>query len=589
MGGKPKLPFFLVVALVVAGLIWLAVRNWNNIAPQGNNGGQPQAGGNGAGGGPEPPIRPEDLGQSAEAADAATITTVREYNYVPSQKLPPPQGTSDYTLTDNTVRMALNVWAGWGPIILANEGFQPGKVWKTPEGEEFKLELVLIDNPVVMRDAYANGDVQIGWATLDMLPLFMEGFVDATGKPVDSRVMPRVYQQVDWSNGGDGIVVRENIQSVGDLRGKKLVLAQNSPSHYFALNMLVAGGVQPGEVTIVPTEDAFQAAAAFNAERELAGAVSWAPDIYNLSEAAGNRMLVTTLTANKLIADVWFARADFATDHPGMIEALVRGIFDGMLSLKDQARQQHCAELMAAGYNIPASDTLKMFADAHNTNWAENYQFFLNQNNPANFERVWSNAYYLYRRVGQISKPQVPFDQVMDFTYIQKLGQEEPYRSQTDEYRVQFVPKAVTEIRAEQDEVLTNTVVIHFYPNSWDLRKTIVKDENGQTIEELYDPNVDNVLKEIAQIAGQFGAAQIVIEGHTDGSMRGTVPDQLVKQLSENRANAVKEALVAAFNFDPNQFTAVGMGWDVPADPGDPENHARNRRVEIKVYAAEAQ
>lgn len=587
MGGKPKLPFYIVVALVVAGLVWLAVRNWGNIAPQGNNNGGQQAGGNG--GGPEPPIRPEDLGQNAEAHDTATITTVREYNYVPSQKLPPPQGTSDYTLTDNTVRMALNVWAGWGPIILANEGFQPGKVWKTPEGEEFKLELVLIDNPVVMRDAYANGDVQIGWATLDMLPLFMEGFVDATGKPVDSRVMPRVYQQVDWSNGGDGIVVRADIQTVGDLRGKKLVLAQNSPSHYFALNMLVAGGVQPGEVTIVPTEDAFQAAAAFNAERELAGAVSWAPDIYNLSEAAGNRMLVTTLTANKLIADVWFARADFATDHPGMVEALVRGIFDGMIALKDQAQQQHCAELMAAGYNIPASDTLKMFADAHNTNWAENYQFFLNQNNPANFERVWSNSYYLYRRVGQISKPQVPFDQVMDFTYIQKLGQEEPYRSQTDEYRVQFVPKAVSEIRAEQDEVLTNTVVIHFFPNSWDLHKMIVKDENGQTLEELYDPNVDNVLKEISQIAGQFGAAHIVIEGHTDTSMQGMVPEQLVKQLSENRANAVKEALVSAFNFDPNQFTAVGMGWDVPADPSDPDNHARNRRVEIKVYAAEAQ
>ena len=31
-------------------------------------------------------------------------------------------------------------------------------------------------------------------------------------------------------------------------------------------------------------------------------------------------MLVTTQTANKLIADVWFARADFAKDHPGIIE-----------------------------------------------------------------------------------------------------------------------------------------------------------------------------------------------------------------------------------------------------------------------------
>ena len=44
----------------------------------------------------------------------------------------------------------------------------------------------------------------------------------------------------------------------------------------------------------------------------LAGAVSWAPDIYNLEKIKGNLLMVTTATANKLIADVWFARADFA-------------------------------------------------------------------------------------------------------------------------------------------------------------------------------------------------------------------------------------------------------------------------------------
>ena len=127
---------------------------------------------------------------------------------------------------------------------------------------------MLIDNPVAMRDAYAAGEVHIGWATLDMVPLFMEGFVDKTGQPRDSRVMPRIYQQIDWSNGGDGIVARESIKTVSDLRGKKVILAQNSPSHYFLLNMLVSGGIQPSEVNMVFTEDAFQAAAAFNAEKD---------------------------------------------------------------------------------------------------------------------------------------------------------------------------------------------------------------------------------------------------------------------------------------------------------------------------------
>jgi flagellar motor protein MotB len=29
------------------------------------------------------------------------------------------------------------------------------------------------------------------------------------------------------------------------------------------------------------------------------------------------------------------------------------------------------------------------------------------------------------------------------------------------------------------------------------------------------------------------------------------------------------------------------MGWSAPADPNDPLNHAKNRRVEIKVYPLE--
>ncbi len=89
-------------------------------------------------------------------------------------------------------------------------------------------------------------------------------------------------------------------------------------------------------------------------QKDIAGAVSWAPDIYNLAKVKGNRMLVTTQTANKLIADVWFARADFAKDHPAIIEGLVRGIFDAMEEMKLPDKKEQCAKLMAAGYNIPA-------------------------------------------------------------------------------------------------------------------------------------------------------------------------------------------------------------------------------------------
>ena len=47
-----------------------------------------------------------------------------------------------------------------------------------------------------------------------MLPLMVEGL------NADPRTMPRVFHQVDWSNGGDGIVVRDSIKNIAGLRDR---------------------------------------------------------------------------------------------------------------------------------------------------------------------------------------------------------------------------------------------------------------------------------------------------------------------------------------------------------------------------------
>ena len=575
MNGKPRPAFFAVMFLVVAALLYVGFSRFTGRSLLGS--------------GDSSNLSKDELAKmkgGPEAPDAGSVTTVKEYNYVAGSKLPDVKGTSAYSpLVDNTVRMALNVWAGWAPVILANNGFKPGKVLKTADGKGFKLELVLIDDPIAMRDAYASGKVHIGWATLDMIPLFVEQLRK------DSRTMPRVYQQVDWSNGGDGIVCRANIKSVTDMRGKTVVLAQNSPSHFFLLNTLIAGGLQPSEVEYKFTQDAFQAAAAFNADKSVACVVSWAPDIYNLAEAKGNKMLVNTQTANKLIADVWFARADFAKDNPQIVEGLARGIFESMETLKGQEGKAQAAKLMAAGYSIPEKDALSMQGDAHSTNYAENREFFLNQNNPTNFERTWNTAYFLYRKIGSVAGNPVPFDQVMDFSVIQALGKDPVYANSKNEYQVNFVPTSATAVQAESNEILTKTIVIQFYPNSDDIDKKVDKAVNGKTVQEAYDPNAPFVVEEAGKLAGQFGAARIVIEGHTDASMKGsgTVTAADVQELSLRRANSVKQALIRKFpSLQPNQFTTVGKGWDKPADPGDPNNSAKNRRVEIKVYPLES-
>ena len=570
--GGPKPAFYFVMFVLIAGLIGYGVMRFKDKAGLGD----------------QVTINPGDLGKGVEAPDDASLTTYKEYDKLKFQeagRMPEVKGVSNYEpLVDNTIVFSLNVWAGWAPIILANNGFEPGKVWTGPNGKTFKVKLTLIDDPVAMRDAYAAGKVHVGWATVDMLPLFLEQLKR------DSRTMPRVYQQIDYSFGGDGIVCREAIKTVRDIKGKTIVLAQNSPSHYFALNTIISGGLQPGDVEWKFTADAFQAAAAFNADKRIACAVSWSPDIYNLAKAAGNKMLVNTQTAIKLIADTWFLRADVAKDHPYVAEGLMRGIFDAMIQLGTESGKAEAAKLMAKGYSLPEADALAMLADAHNTNVAENRDFFLNANNPANFQRTFETAYFLYRKVGALSGDAVAWDDLFDGTPLLKLAKDPKYAGQKNEYAIQFVPTTAMSVQAESDEILTKAVVIQFFPNSDSLFKKVSKSVNGKTADELYDPNVNNVVEEVGRLAGQYGAARIVIEGHTDGSMRssGVVTAADVQELSLRRANAVKEAIVRKFSsLDPNQFATAGIGWDRPADAGDPNNHARNRRVEVKVYPLE--
>jgi len=576
MSSQPKPAFYLAIAAVVVALLGFAF--WRL-------GGTDEATKTAEA---TPDLSKEEMEKLAQHAEdpnqTGAVTTVKEYTFIPGEKLPEVKGVSDYKALDkdNVVKFSINVWAGWAPIIHANQGFKPGKVWKTPDGKDFKVELVLIDDPVAMRDAFAAGNIHVGWATVDMLPLFLESLQK------DSRAMPRVFQQVDWSNGGDGIVVRDNVKTMADLEGKTVVLAQNSPSQFFLLNALINAGIQPSKVDFKYTADAFQAAAAFNADKSISGVVSWAPDIYNLSEASGNRMLVTTQTANKLIGDVWYARADFAKDHPAICEGLVRGIFDSMEALKADGEQGKVAGWMAAGYSMPAAEAKGMLADAHSTNYAENKDFFLNQNNPTNFERTYDNAYFLYNKIGVVNK-KVAFDQIVDFSILQTLGKEKAYADQQNEYQIRFTPTTATTVQAESEEILTKTIVVHFAPNQHDINFMVTKTIDGKTVQVVYDPDADAVVEEVSKLAGQYGASRIIIEGHTDSSMKGKgVSGDSVKELARLRADSIKGELVREFKLDPNQFATSGVGWDRPADPKDPFNQAKNRRVEIKVYPLEA-
>src|SRR5690349_18984061 len=253
-------------------------------------------------------------------ADLPLLIGTNAATLVERSGIPAVTGVSDYAKPTKdgkpVVEFPINVWPGWAPIIVANAGMEPNDQSVFAKKYGFYVKLSIVDDPVKARDLFASGHSHVLWGTLDMIALF------APELAKDSRTIPVVAQQVDWSGGGDGIVARGDIRNINDFRMKnghrrKVVLAQNSPSHYLIMSLLIDAGIDPAEVDFRWTSDAPSAAKIFVQDKSFDAFVGWSPDIYTVStQVSGTRLVVSTGAANHLIADVWAVRNDFFRHHP---------------------------------------------------------------------------------------------------------------------------------------------------------------------------------------------------------------------------------------------------------------------------------
>ena len=521
-------------------------------------------------------------------ADIPLLIGTNAATLVDRSGIPAVTGVSDYVKATKEgkpiVEFPINVWPGWAPIIVANAGMEPNDQSVFAKKYGFYVRLSIVDDPVKARDLFASGQSHILWGTLDMIALFAPELVK------DSRTVPVVCQQVDFSAGGDGVVARGEIRNINDFRmtggkRKKVVLAQNSPSHYLILSLLIDAGIDPNDVDFKWAADAPSAAKIFVTDASFDAFVGWSPDIYNITDKLkGTRLVVTTSTANHLIADVWAVRNDFYRDHPAVVSGLVRGILEGV----DLVRQdpKNAARALAMAFKLPEEDCVKMIGtdggivegDAHLANYRENAKFFLDPFNPANFEVVWNSASTIYKSLGTINST-VPAAKVKASSILAAMS--EAYKDVRDLSQPTFKPDALTKLSAEAGagQVLTKAVMVSFEPN-----KSVLNAE--------YDSTIPATLEEIGKLAGKFGNAYIIIEGNTDASRKGIVPSDLVRQLSYDRADSVRKAIMEKYRFDPNKFKVVGNGWDNPlpgcTDPSNADNNKKNRRVEVKVFPLES-
>ncbi len=99
---------------------------------------------------------------------------------------------------------------------------------------------------------------------------------------------------------------------------------------------------------------------------------------------------------------------------------------------------------------------------------------------------------------------------------------------------------------------------------------------------DLIMPENYSLLSQVRQAIRIFGAPVVVIEGHTDSTGSAAINEQL----SQKRAEAVRQYFIANGTLVKEQVTAIGYGSERPLSPNDtPGGRAVNRRIDVVIKA----
>ncbi len=465
---------------------------------------------------------------------------------------------------DRPISVGIVTWGGYAGGIMSNNGFEANKNCDFYRNYGIQVDIKVIDDFVQSRSAFkAGGDkggIDIMWATVDAYALEY---------PALKVLNPKTIMQYDWSRGGDAIAVDSTkIKTARDLRDKTMSVAEDTPSHYFALFVLEEAGLRPGDVKWRFVNSAIDAANVFKAG-QVDATVSWSPDVYIAArERQGGKILMSTREATHLIADIFVARGDFIEKYPEAVKGFVNGWLDGVDKVHNNP--EPVIKLMAKGFNLPIEDSRAMLGDVHLPNYADNMAFFNPVNNPVSYDAVFSKASNLWKKMGKIDEV-CQARETRDTRFLIEIANNFPDQERADP-SAQFTAPA-TGPDQPQEELLTKQVTISFHSNSAQL------DDTAKSV----------VRNEVAGFVATYGSCYVSIEGNTDN----TGAYDLNKILSRRRAEAVRNFLIEEFQMPSNRFSVQGNAWDKPWDNrpieesnSTAEGRAKNRRTDVVIRKA---
>jgi NitT/TauT family transport system substrate-binding protein len=207
-----------------------------------------------------------------------------------------------------------------------------------------------------------NGvDVEMKWfeSYTDSIAALSSGAIDANSQTLNDTLSAvsggsqlRIVLVNDNSTGNDQIIAREGINSVADLRGKKVAVEEGTVDHYLLLLALEEANLTEGDIELVPMLTDAAATAFVNGQVDAVGA--FAPFTTTALERQGSRAIATSVEFPGAIPDHLVTSDDLVNDRPEDVQKIVNTWFDTIAWIKDN--QDAAYEIMAKRGGVSVED-----------------------------------------------------------------------------------------------------------------------------------------------------------------------------------------------------------------------------------------
>ncbi|MFL5331736.1 MAG: hypothetical protein ACJ8H8_00815, partial [Geminicoccaceae bacterium] len=269
------------------------------------------------------------------AGDAGEAPSVVDFK----AEVPRLAAAAPFTMKDNIVPIEISEYAGYAGIIAANGGLDPteNSVFFKNGGFKVKLTVSEDENWGDLNQGKIAGSV----TTVDVLAAYGRQF---------HAVVP---VQIGYSRGADGLIVRGDIKTINDLKGKLVATSQFTEADFFLRYLAQEAGLSVNvlnsvdatrsadRINVVYTEEGDQAGELFlhdikSGGNKLAGAMTWEPTVSEVVEKSGGVAKVLVTNKNLLVVgDVMVLHRGFAEGNPKIVQALVQGVLEGNRMVRD--------------------------------------------------------------------------------------------------------------------------------------------------------------------------------------------------------------------------------------------------------------